>query len=46
MYGLVVGNILVHAGVDDVSNDNSLNVLEQDKRPHHDDGNRETIAHI
>ena len=46
MYVLVVGNVLVHAGVDDVSYQNGLNVLEQDKGPHQDNGNGKTIANI
>lgn len=43
---LVVGNVLVHAWVDDICHVDGLDVLEEDKGPHGDDGNGQTIADI
>jgi hypothetical protein len=41
---LVVSNVLVHAGIDDIRDVDGLDVLEQDKGPHGDDGDGKTIA--
>lgn len=45
LYNLVVSNVLVHAGIDDIRDVDGLDVFEQDKAPHSNDGNGKTVAH-
>lgn len=42
----MIGNVFVHARVDNVSDVNGLDVLEQDEEPHCDHRNCQTVANV